>query len=172
MTSRKFGAIAGGTALAACLGLVAAATATKPALAGPCEADITKLERALNNPTGKGTGTLSGTAPGAIQNDPPMPQQSETGPTGKEKGTLAGNSPEDQEGAVDPTGGLATSPQDVRLQQAGMPTVAQGGDPKALDESKGQAQAALDKARDLDARGDAGCRTAVDEAQQLIRKGT
>ena len=101
-----------------------------------------------------------------------MPETGTTGPTGKEQGTLAGSTPEGQSRAVDPAAGKATSAQDVRLQQQGMPTTAQGGDPRAAEGHLTQAKAALDKARSLDASNDAGCKGAVDEAKQLMRQGT
>jgi hypothetical protein len=164
----RYGILAGGAAVA-CLGLSLMAG---PALAGPCSEDIAELERVMNDPTGKASGTLSGSAPGAIQNEAPMPVETPTGPTGKEQGTLAGNAPGDPNKVVDPTGGIATSAQDVRLQQAGQPTTAQGGDPGALDAQRGEAMAALDKARDLDAKNDSGCTAAVEEARQQFRKGT
>jgi hypothetical protein len=164
----RFGTLPG-SAAAFVLG---AAMVTSPALAGPCSADIAELTNLLNNPTGKGSGTLSGNAPGAITDEAPMPEETPAGPTGKERGTLAGNTPDAEGQVVDPTGGLATSPQDARLQQAGKPTTAQGGDPRALDAQREQAVAALAKARDLDARNDAARTTAVDEARELYRRGT
>lgn len=164
----RFGALAAsaaGTALAIVL-------ATAPALAGPCSADIAQIADQLQNPSGKGSGTLAGAAPGAIQGKAPMPQEAPTGPTGKEQGTLAGNAPDGGAKPVDPTGGIATSAQDVQLQQAGQPTTAQGGDVRGLEAQRAQAVAALDKARDLDARDDAACTAAVDEAREHLRKGT
>jgi hypothetical protein len=86
-------------------------------------------------------------------------------------GTYAGNAPGSMSKPVDPAQGRATSPQDVRLQQEGRPTVAQGGDVRSVDASMTQAKAALDKARSLDAKNDASCNSAVDEARELMRKG-
>ncbi len=162
-----FQGFAGGT-LAACLGL---AMMAGPATAGPCEAQIAELTQRMTNATGKESGTLTGGAPGAAENKAPMPEQGTTGPTGKEQGTLAGSTPDGQKQAADPAGGKATSAQDVRLQQQGLPTTAQGGDPSALGEQLSQAKAALEKARTLDASNDAGCSGAVQEAEQLMRKG-
>jgi hypothetical protein len=164
----RFGTLAG-PATAACLGF---ALLAGPALAGPCEGDIAELARQMTNPTGKGSGTLSGNTPGAIEDKAPMPVETQTGPTGKEQGTLAGNAPGDPNKVVDPTGGIATSAQDIQLQQAGLPTTAQGGDPRELDAQRGGAMAALDKARELDARNDSGCTAAVEEAREQFRKGT
>jgi hypothetical protein len=165
--------------MAACLGM---ALLSGPALAGPCEAQITELATAMSRPTGKESGTLSGSVPDSNQTAA-MSSQATTGTTGaaatpgtmgatgKEQGTLAGNAPDGQQQAVDPTGGKATSAQDVQLQQQGMPTMAQGGDPGAIEAQRQQAQASLDRARQLDAAGDAGCRSALDEAQRLFRQG-
>jgi hypothetical protein len=164
----KFGTVVGG-AVAAWLG---AALVAGPALAGPCEAEIAEIAKTMANASGKESGTLSGNAPGGIQNKAPMPETGTTGPTGKEQGTLAGSTPEGQGRAVDPAAGKATSAQDVRLQQQGMPTTAQGGDPRTAEGHLTQAKAALDKARSLDASNDAGCKGAVDEAKQLMRQGT
>lgn len=175
----RFGAFAGGT-MAACLGV---ALLAGPAVAGPCEAEIAELEATMSRPTGKESGTLSGAVPDSGQSETQTAAQATIGTTGaaatpgtmgatgKEQGTLAGNAPDGQEQAVDPTGGIATSAQDVQLQQQGMPTMAQGGDPQALDERREQAQAALERARELDAVNDEGCRSAVQEAQALVRQG-
>jgi hypothetical protein len=172
MTNRTIGAAAGGaTALAACLGLLAAAG---PALAGPCADDIARLERTIDNPTGKGAGTLANAVPGGAENKAPpanpeagsvdkAPSLAEGGKTGGAGGTSEMNAASAQ---------IATSAQDVRLQQAGQPTMAQGGDPRVVDEQLGKVRQAVDRARDLDAKDDAGCRTAVDEANQLMRKGS
>ena len=172
----RFGAFAG-TAAATCLGLV---LVTGPASAGPCSAKIAELEKQMSNPSGKESGTMAGNAPGAIQNKAPMPaagptdaakDQAAGGAGGKEKGTYAGNAPGSMNKPVDPASGRATSPQDVRLQTAGQPTTAQGGNPKALDTHLSQAKAALDRAKGLDAKNDASCSGAVDQARQLMRKG-
>jgi hypothetical protein len=142
------------------------------ATAGPCTEQLDRLARALNDPTGKAMGTLAGSAPGGIEHQAPMPKdEPAAGPTGKEAGTLAGATPDAVEGAVDPAGGRATSAQDVRLQQQGLPTMAQGGNPRAADDRLNQTRAAFDRARELDQRGDQGCMTAVEEAERLMRTG-
>ena len=112
-----------------------------PAAAGPCTAKIAELEKQMSSPSGK------------------------------EAGTMAGNAPNSMGKPVDPANGRATSPQDVRLQTAGEPTTAQGSNPKALDTHMSQAKAALDKAKSLDAKNDASCGSAVDQARDLMRKG-
>lgn len=141
------------------------------AIAGPCSAQLEQVGQVLNDPTGKGLGTLAGAKPGSIEHDAPMPQDTPApGPTGKEAGTLAGASPDGK--VVDPAGGKATSAQDVRLQQQGMPTMAQGGDPQATDDRLDQAKAAFERARTLDQQGDQGCTAALEEVQRLIRTGS
>ncbi len=174
----RMGALAGGT-FAAVLGL---AVAAGPASAGPCSAKIAELEKQMSNPTGKESGTMAGNAPGAIQSKTVPPQTGtpngaaqptgDAGMQGKAVGTtMAGNAPNAMARPVDPANGRATSPQDVRLQTAGQPTTAQGGNAAMLDGHLSQAKAALDKAKDLDAKNDASCKGAVDQAQQLMRKG-
>jgi hypothetical protein len=129
------------------------------------------MAETLNSPSGKEMGTLSGGAPGAIEHQAPTPKEPVApGPSGKEAGTLAGAGPNAKEGAVDPAAGKATSAQDVRLQQQGLPTMAQGGDPRELQDRMNQAQAALDKARSLDQQGDESCREALQQAQQFLAK--
>ena len=174
----RFGALASGT-FAACLGL---AVAAGQASAGPCSAKIAELEKQMSNPTGKESGTMAGNAPGAIQNQTVPPQTGtpngaaeptgNAGMKGKAVGTtMAGNQPDSMAKPVDPANGRATSPQDVRLQTAGRPTAAQGGNAAMLDQHLSQAKASLEKAKGLDAKNDASCKGAVDEAQQLMRKG-
>jgi hypothetical protein len=67
-------------------------------------------------------------------------------------------------------GGKATSPEDVRRQTAGQPTAAeqaQTGRPAASTD-KGEASAALERARSLDQGGkEAECMTAIQEAKRL-----
>ena len=74
------------------------------------------------------------------------------------------------------SGRIATSPEDVRRQSENRPTAAQaaaqGGDAKASPERSSedkvsQAKMALQRAVDLNARGDQGCREAVKQAQEL-----
>lgn len=155
----KLGTILASTALGLCL-------AAGQAAAGPCSDQIDQVSRMLSG--GKGAGTLSGPAPGGAEKNAPMPHDAAAaGPTGKESGTLAGSGPDQKTAAADPTGGIATSPQDVRLQQQGMPTAAQGGNPAAMDERMHQAMMALDQARTLDQKGDQGCTAALDQAKSL-----
>ncbi|BAU89368.1 hypothetical protein MPPM_0763 [Methylorubrum populi] len=74
-------------------------------------------------------------------------------------------------------GRVATSPEDVRRQSENRPTAAadaaKGGDAKASSERSSedkvsQAKMALQRAVDLNAKGDQGCREAVKQAQDLM----
>lgn len=75
------------------------------------------------------------------------------------------------------SGRIATSPEDVRRQSENRPTAAaaaaQGGDAKASsdrssEDKVSQAKMALQRAVDLNAKGDQGCREAVKQAQGLM----
>ena len=72
---------------------------------------------------------------------------------------------------------VATSPDDVRRQSENRPTAAaaaaQGGDPKASpglasEDKVSQAKTALQRAVDLNAKGDQSCRDAVKDARNLL----
>lgn len=91
------------------------------------------------------------------------------GPVGAASGTGQGD-------AV-ASGRIATSPEDVRRQSDNRPTMAQaaaqGGDAKASASSSSedkvsQAKMALQRAVDLNAKGDQTCREAVTQAQNLM----
>ena len=86
-----------------------------------------------------------------------------TGPTGQADGVASGR--------------VATSPDDVRRQSENRPTAAaaaaKGGDAKAAPElgsedKVSQAKMALQRAIDLNAKGDRGCATVVNEARELM----
>ena len=75
------------------------------------------------------------------------------------------------------SGRVATSPEDVRRQSENRPTAAaaasQGGDAKASqglssEDKVSQAKTAVQRAVDLNARGDRSCRDAVQEARNLL----
>lgn len=141
------------------------------AMAGPCTDQVDRLAMALSDPSGKAMGTLSGAAPGGAATDAPMPNMGEKteASAGKSTGTLAGATPDARQGAAEPAPQVAKSAQDVRLQQQGMPTMAQGGDPAEADARLEQAKASLEKARSLDQQNDEGCMAAVQEAEQAMR---
>jgi hypothetical protein len=75
------------------------------------------------------------------------------------------------------TGRIATSPEDVRRQSENRPTTAaaaaKGGDAKASadlssEDKVSQAKTALQRATDLNAKGDQSCREALQQAQKLM----
>lgn len=75
------------------------------------------------------------------------------------------------------TGRIATSPEDVRRQSENRPTTAaaaaKGGDAKASadlssEDKVSQAKSALQRATDLNAKGDQSCREALQQAQKLM----
>lgn len=75
------------------------------------------------------------------------------------------------------SGRIATSPEDVRRQSENRPTAAaaaaQGGDAKASpgpssEDKVSQAKMALQRATDLNAKGDQSCREALQQAQKLM----
>jgi len=75
------------------------------------------------------------------------------------------------------SGRIATSPEDVRRQSENRPTAAaaaaQGGDAKASqglssEDKVSQAKSAMQRAVDLNAKGDQSCRDAVKEARNLL----
>ena len=165
---KKNMALAAGTALCACLAL---ASAPRPAAAGPCAEQIDQVARMISGGSGKETGTMAGAAAGTIENKAPQPGPSAEG-AGKGMGTLAGPAPTGGgRNVAEPAPQVAKSPQDVRLQSQGMPTTAQGGDPRVLDENARKAMASLERARSLDQKNDQGCMAAVQEAQNLMRAG-
>lgn len=167
----RLATLAAGTALGT---LLALAAAPGTALAGPCTDQINEVAKSLVNDSSMGaptTGTLTGTAPGAIKpatpsagaaeskETPPAPSLAEGGKTGGEAGMKEMNAASSQ---------VATSPQDVRLQQQGQPTTAQGGTPDAAADKMSMAKTELDRARMLDAQGSNDCAGALDKARQMI----
>jgi hypothetical protein len=161
------------TALAATATYLTLLFAVGPATAGPCENDITELQRQIDNPTGKSGGTLSAAVPGGTENKAPAPDQTagspDPAPSGTEGGKTSGAGATSEMNAA--SAQIATSAQDVRLQQAGQPTTAQGGNPNTVDAQLRKVAEAVVRAKELDAKNDAGCQSAVDEARNLLRPG-
>lgn len=100
------------------------------------------------------------------------------GTVGGVSGPVGAAAGKDQADAV-ASGRVATSPEDVRRQSENRPTAAaaaaQGGDAKAgtepsSEDKVSQAKMALQRAVDLNAKGDQGCREAVKQAQSLMPK--
>ena len=159
------------------------------ALAGPCSDDIATLSRQLGTTPGMGA-PLSGVAAGphadtqsaqagagaSNASDRAQPGgASRTG--GGSPGTVGGVSGA-AVGAKDAvaTGQVATSDQDVRNQSVGKPTAAQaastgGGNPStANDDRVSEAKMSLQKAIDLNARGDSSCAAAITKTRSLMPK--
>lgn len=182
---------------AACLAL-GVALAPAGALAGPCSADIAELARTLSaSPALGGTptsGALAGAGPGNA------PQATSGGSSGMPSpDRTAGTSAEGRQGGTAGTremnatvnNQIATSPEDVRRQQEGRPTVAAEaesgrrassdrqstevapGSPGggAGDERAQRAKAELETARVLDQRDDNGCRDAVTRVRRAMQGG-
>lgn len=174
----RFKIVAGLSAL--CLGLTAIPTG---AAAGPCSDQIAELGRKLAQSPSLGpvtTGTLSGSNPGSA------PASSASGAAPSAAGTSADNKVGGTAGTKEINAAvgnnIATSSQDVRRQQEGLPTaaaVAAAGSGKSVETTPGQGSSAapndrmseakmeLDKARMLDQKDDASCRGSIDRVRQL-----
>ena len=155
------------------------------ASAGPCSDQIAELGRKLAQSPALGpvtTGTLSGAAPGSI----PTPAPGGTAPAPVTTGTSADN----RVGGTAATkelnaaaASVATSADDVRRQQQGLPTAAQvaaagsgrsvettpgqGSSPKP-DDRMSQAKMELERARMLDQKDDRACSASIDRTRQLM----
>ena len=153
--------------------------------AGPCSDDIADVGRKLAQSASLGpatTGKLVGSNPGAIQpkSDPAegvTPSATGTSATNRVGGT-AGT--KELNAAV---GQVATSSQDVRAQQQGLPTAAQvaaQGSKSSVettpqkstspqsDDHMSEAKMELEKARMLDQKDDRACSDAVKHARDLM----
>ena len=176
---QSFKVLAGLSAI--CFGVTAMPSS---AAAGPCSDQIAELGRKLSQSPSLGaptTGTLTGSnpnnAPGASPTASAAPQ-----PTGTSADNRVGGTAGTKEVNAAVGNMVATSPQDVRRQQEGLPTaaaVAAAGSGKSVETTPGQASGAgpndkmseakaeLEKARKMDSQDDAACRGAVDRARQL-----
>ncbi len=175
-----------GTAVLAALGLAPVAGQA----AGPCSSDIAQLGKQLGTMQGLGAPVSE---PSSSQNQG-MGQQASTSPVGTDHGQPGGasrtgggsagtvggvagavgsaNGAKEQNAVA--TGQVATSAADVRRQSEGKPTMAQqaanGGssvDTASADKTS-QAKAALQRAVDLNAKGDGSCAAAVKEVRNLM----
>lgn len=155
-----------------------------PASAGPCSDQIADLGRKLAQNPSLGpptTGTLTGSNPGNAPSTAPQPgAPPATGTSADNRvGGTAGT--KEVNAAVGNT--VATSPQDVRRQQEGLPTaatVAAAGSSKSVETTPGQggntmpndrmsqAKMELDRARMLDQKDDGACKQAIEHTQQLM----
>ena len=186
-------------AAGACFAL-AAAFAPGGASAGPCSNEIAELSRILSASPALGgtptTGALSGAMPGAS----PSPGGGGGTSTPPSPDRTAGTSADNRQGGTAGTRELnaavgnqiATSPEDVRRQQQGLPTAAAQaemgqraqsdqrrvevvpgapGAAPAPDERMERAKADLETARTLDQRDDGACRDAITRIRQALGRG-
>ena len=130
------------------------------ALAGPCSDRIAQMEKAQSmtdagsGPTKPTTGA-SGDVAAAPRSVAPAGQAPDTG------GNAAMNA------AV---GSKATSPADVRAQQQGQPTAAQGVTSGGMQNASAEFSRAMRDAKSADQKGDASaCNRSLDEAQRFLK---
>jgi len=176
--------IAGLSAL--CLGAIALPGV---ASAGPCSDQIAELGRKLSQSPSLGpatTGTLTGSNPNNAPGASPAASAAPTG-NGTSNDNRVGGTAGTKEANAAVGNMVATSSQDVRRQQEGLPTaaaVAAAGSGKSVETTPGQggpgqasgagpndkmseAKAELEKARMMDAKDDGACRGPIDRARQL-----
>ena len=160
------------------------------ALAGPCSDDIATLSRQLGGMPGLGApisepaaglGVGRGSAQAGKQDAAGASDRAQPGGAslagGGSPGTVGGVSGTAL-GAKDPvaSGQVATSDQDVRRQSVGKPTLAQeatnggGGASTAKDDKVSEAKMSLQKAIDLNAKGDSSCSAAIAKTRDLMPK--
>lgn len=155
------------------------------AFAGPCSDQIAELGRKLAQSPALGpvtTGALGGTAPG----NAPAANSGGAGPAPVTTGTSSDNRVGGTAGTKElnaASANIATSSDDVRRQQQGLPTAAavaaagsnksvettpgQGASPKP-DDRMSQAKMELEHARQLDQGNDKACSASVDRTRQLM----
>lgn len=162
------------------------AALTQVAVAGPCSDGIADLGRKLSQSPALGpvtTGALPGSNPGNAPTGTPQPGPAPATGTSADNrvGGTAGTKEMNAAAAT-----IATSPDDVRRQQQGLPTaaaVAAAGSNRSVETTPAQAQAAsnntrpddrmsqakmeLERARMLDQKDDGACRGALDKAREL-----
>ncbi len=166
---------------AICIGLIAAPTI---AAAGPCSDQIAELGRKLAQSPSLGpvtTGTLTGSNPGSAPNTASQPGASPS--TGTSADNRVGGTAGTKELNASVGNNIATSSQDVRRQQEGLPTaaaVAAAGSGKSIETKPGQGSSAepndkmsqakmeLEKARQLDQKDDPSCRDSIERTRQLM----
>ena len=154
------------------------------ASAGPCSDQIAELGRKLSQSPSLGaptTGTLTGSNPNTAPGASPTASAAPTG-VGTSNDNRVGGTAGTKEANAAVGNLVATSSQDVRRQQEGLPTaaaVAAAGSGKSVETTPGQASGAgpndkmseakaeLEKARMMDAKDDGACRGAIDRARQL-----
>ncbi len=155
------------------------------AVAGPCSDQITELGRTLSQNSSMGpvtTGTLSGSNPGSAPTGAAQPAPPAT--TGTSSDNRVGGTAGTKEVNAAVGNLVATSPQDVRRQQEGLPTaaaVASAGSNRSVETTPGQGSTAmpndrmsqakveLEKARMLDSQNDKSCSGAIDRTRELMK---
>ena len=180
-----------GIAFSAALGLAPLAARAD----GGCSADIASLGKQIGSMSGLGapvsqpdTGQDVGkgnagqmdkqaAGSGTDKAGTTLAKGGSAGTVGGAAGAVGGGAMNKQADAV-ASGQVATSSADVRRQSAGKPTMAQqavqdggkgdGNATMAADDKVSQAKAALQRATDLNAKGDKSCAQAVTEARNLM----
>lgn len=145
--------------------ILAMGWAAAPAVAGPCTEEIAEVRKTLSQTPDLGaatTGALSGSAPGSVpETAPPAGAKADQEKTAGDAGMTQMNQA---------SGQVATSAQDVRQQQKGQPTAAQGGDTASSDKMT-MAKNELDRAVMLDQQGSADCTGALGEVRRMMEGG-
>lgn len=192
-TALRDAALGAGVCLVLGAGLIPAG-----ALAGPCSDDIAELSRTLSASPALGGTPTTGALSGAGPNNAPSPAGS-GGSAMPSPDRSAGTSAAGRQGGTAGTremnatvgNQVATSSDDVRRQQEGLPTAAAaaeagrraqsdqrrvevvpgGGGVPGPDDRASRAKAELENARVLDQRDDASCRDAVGRVRQAMQGG-
>lgn len=137
------------------------------AFAGPCTEQIAEVRKTMAQSSALGattSGTLSGGGVGSV----PQAEQGQTVKPSDDPKQASGEAGMSQMNKA--SGQVATSAQDVRQQQQGQPTAAQGGSP-AGDERMTQAKMELERAVRLDQEGSGDCTAALEQARKMIEGG-
>lgn len=173
------------TALLTALMLPAAGLLPGVAYAGPCTNDIAEIGRTLAQSPSLGpvtTGTLQGSNPGDAPGAAPQPAS--PGTTGTSADNKVGGTAGTKELNSSVGNLVATSSQDVRLQQEGKPTAAAAaaqGSARSVettpdqavkgnvpDDRMSKAKVSLEQARKLDQADDPSCSAAITRTKQLM----
>jgi hypothetical protein len=149
------------------------------ALAGPCSDQIAELSRVTSggaSPSTTGATTSPAVNPGGttVSNAAGASTAGSAGASAAKPGEASdpgtGKQTADQRSGTREmsavAGQIATSPEDVRRQQAGQPTASQAAD--QASQRLPMAKAKLDQARALDEQGNAGCMALVNEARAAM----
>lgn len=185
----------GGAALLAALGLAPSLAPVTALAAGPCSGEIAQLGKQLSSEPGLGA-PISEPGAGQQLDKKAAPQGGNMAPNDRSQpggaNRAAGGSPGTVGGVAGPvgtaagggqasgvaSGQIATSPEDVRRQSEGLPTTAAAAQSGSANQAAANradkvsmAKSDLQKATDLNAKGDKSCKTYIQHAQGLM-KGT